>query len=207
MRLGPLLLVFATSLATVGCFEVPTDVGDDSTSGTTEGTTAGTAADGSTGEVDVCPEYCGLIQDVCSAEQTQYTSEAVCLAVCADLPPGSPEDQLGNSVGCRRFQSVQASEAPDTFCGAGGPTGDGVCGAECEVFCGLAMSVCVGDDAQWPDVPSCLADCMQFPDDVEYNASVVSGDSFACRMYHLTVASLDPGVHCPHLPIDSPVCV
>jgi hypothetical protein len=199
------VLVLLGALASTGCFEDISDPVPESSGGTTQASEG--TADGSTGEPDVCPEYCGLIQDVCTAELSQYTSDEHCAAVCAALPPGSPGDQLGNSAACRRFQAVQASEAPDTFCGAAGPTGGGVCGATCEVFCGLATVVCTDELAQWPDVPSCVADCMQFPTDVEYNAMVVSGDSYACRAYHLTVAALDPGVHCPHIGLVSAVCV
>lgn len=204
----PLVLLLLGSSSISGCFEdTQTDTGADASASTSDGTASGTAADGSTGEQDVCPEYCNLVQDVCTADQAQYQSDEICLGVCAALPPGNSDDQLGNSSACRRFQAVQAAEAPDTFCGAAGPTGDGVCGAQCESFCGLATELCTGDLAQWPDVPSCIADCMQFPTDVDYNASVVSGDSYACRAYHLTVAALDPGVHCPHIGLGSPVCV
>ena len=115
--------------------------------------------------------------------------------------------RLGNSSACRRFQAVQASEMPATFCGAAGPTGDGVCGAQCESFCGLASELCTGDLEQWPDIPSCIADCMQFPTDTMFNASVTMGDSYACRSYHLTVAALDPDVHCPHIGLVSATCV
>src|SRR5690606_38990103 len=156
MRLASSLwIALASTLPIPGCFEdIPTDeTGAEPTGTGTQGTgdTSGTAddtADDSSGEaVDVCPEYCGLIQDVCTADRAQYPSEAICLGVCAGLPPGSAEDQLGNSAGCRRFQAVQAAEAPDTFCGAAGPTGDGVCGAQCESFCGLAQALCTGDQA------------------------------------------------------------
>lgn len=208
-----LVLVLLGTLASTGCFEdSQTDTGAETSAGATQGnegstTAADDTAEGSTGEADVCPEYCSLVQDVCTADRAQYAGGEVCLGVCAALPPGNPNDQLGNSAACRRSQAVQASEMPDTFCGAAGPTGDGVCGAQCETFCGLATTICSGDFEQWPDVPSCIADCMQFPDDVEYNTSVINGDSYACRAYHLTVASLDPGVHCPHIALVSATCV
>lgn len=202
----PLLLLILGVPTLPGCFvDSQTDTGAVASASGSEGSTS--MADGSTGEQDVCPEYCNLVQDVCTADQAQYQSDEICLGVCAGLPPGSSDDQLGNSAACRRFQAVQAAEAPDTFCGAAGPTGDGVCGAQCESFCGLATALCTGDVAQWPDVPSCITDCMQFPMDVEYNASVVVGDSYACRSYHLTVAALDPGVHCPHIGLVSATCV
>lgn len=206
MRLAFPLLVLATTLTLAGCFEdIPSNPEPTSSGGSGSETAADETASG--GEASVCPEYCGLVQDVCTADNLQYQSEEICLGVCAALPPGTPDDQLGNSAGCRRFQAVQAAEAADTFCGAAGPTGDGVCGAQCETFCGLAMEVCTGDMAQWPDLPSCVTDCMEFPMDVEYSAAVTSGDSYACRTYHLTVAALDPVVHCPHIVLGSPVCV
>ncbi len=215
-------LILLTVIGLAGCFEDPAPVDDDSgndDSGTTGAATdsTGTPPDDSTGmadssgestgAVDACPEYCGLVQDICTDDLQQYQGEDICLAVCAALPPGEAGDQLGNSAACRRSQAIQAAEAPGTFCGPAGPTGDDTCGASCESFCGLATALCVDDMAQWPDVPSCIADCMQFPNDVEYNSMVVSGDSYACRMYHLTVAALDPAVHCPHIGLDSPVCL
>lgn len=194
-------LVLAGSLALSGCFVDAPNVESDGSTGTT-------AADGSSsGGESVCPEYCNLVQDVCTADFAQYTSDAICLAVCEAMPPGNPEDQLGNSAACRRFQAVQASENPAGFCGAAGPTGQDVCGARCESFCSLAMTLCTGEHEQWPDVPTCLLDCMQFPEETMFNASMTMGDSYACRMYHLTVASLDPDVHCPHIGLASPVCV
>lgn len=198
-----LVLVLVSLLP--ACF---VDTPDPVPGGSTGATMGGAeTADGTTsGEPSVCPEYCNLVQDICTADLQQYTSDAICLAVCDAFPPGNATDQLGNSAACRRFQAVQASENAATFCGAAGPTGDGVCGAECESFCGLAMELCTGDLAQWTDVPSCVADCMQFPSDVVYNASVTTGDSYACRAYHLTVAALDPDVHCPHIALTSATC-
>jgi hypothetical protein len=201
-----LRLMLLGALALSGCFDVSDLPPAGTSSGGSEGTTT-MAADSTGSEASVCPEYCTLMQDLCAADFLQYPSDAVCLAVCEAFPPGNPEDQLGNSSACRHFQAVQANEAPATFCGAAGPTGNGACGAECESFCTLAIELCTGELAQWPDVPTCIADCMQFPADVVYNASVVSGDSYACRTYHLTVAALDPGVHCPHIGLSSPTCL
>ena len=41
--------------------------------------------------------------------------------------------------------------------------------------------------------------CAAFPTTPAYNAGVTGGDSFACRLYHLTAASGDPVTHCPHI--------
>jgi hypothetical protein len=161
-----LRVLLALVLVLPGCFEDITNPEPQDTEGSEESTAA---ADSTTGEPSVCPEYCSLMRDLCTADFQQYTSDAIC--------------------------------------GAAGPTGNGVCGAECESFCGLAMDLCTGELAQWPDVPSCITDCMQFPTDAMYNASVTEGDSYACRVYHLTVASLDPDVHCPHIALDSVTCI
>jgi hypothetical protein len=40
----------------------------------------------------------------------------------------------------------------------------------------------------------------------KYSTAVVSGDSYACRLYHLTQAAVDPVVHCGHIVEASPTC-
>ncbi len=95
---------------------------------------------------------------------------------------------------------------PVTHCPHAGPAGEGVCGAECESFCTLAAGLCTGANKQWPDMASCMTDCATFPTTPQYNASVTSGNSYACRLYHLTAASITPSVHCPHIQKMSAVC-
>ncbi len=47
--------------------------------------------------------------------------------------------------------------------------------------------------------------CSNESDTEPYDASDVAGDTFACRLYHLTAAATLPEVHCPHiLPASAP---
>lgn len=208
-------------LASSGCFnpseaaETQTEAtngsgtdGESESSGTAAGSeSSGTAADGSTGAgADPCPQYCTLVSDHCAGDQAQYSGQGACEAVCAAIPPGSEDDQLGNTVGCRTYHAINAAEDPGTHCVHAGPAGGGVCGGNCESFCSLALELCTDDLAVWTDVESCLTDCGQFPDDVPFSETQVSGDSLACRLYHLTVAALQPDPHCSHIALVSETC-
>jgi hypothetical protein len=52
-----------------------------------------------------------------------------------------------------------------------------------------------------------MLDCGMFSTTPTYNASITSGNSFACRMYHLTAAAgVDPVFHCPHIQLASATC-
>ena len=39
-----------------------------------------------------------------------------------------------------------------------------------------------------------------------YDAGDVAGNTFACRLYHLTVATTLPDAHCPHIQPTSATC-
>ena len=198
------------SLAMAACFSPSSDNDDEGTSAAGTTMAAATAADESTTAVVAvpsCSEYCGLITDHCDGAESQYSGATACEAVCEVLPPGTVDDELGNTVGCRTYHSIVAAEEPETHCVHAGAGGSGVCGAPCESFCGLAAQLCTGDDQQYADTEACLAECMMFPDDVPTSTEATEGDSYACRLYHLTVAALQPDVHCPHIVLDSPVCV
>lgn len=208
-----------------GCFS-PSDADTDteadasSTGATNPGTSmnpttdpATTSPDPTTGNVDdstteapatpSCEEYCALVDDHCTAEFAQYSGTTSCEAVCAAMPLGNPGDELGNTVGCRTYHAIVAAEAPDPHCGHAGPGGASVCGAPCESFCTLAAGLCTGADEQYADTESCITECMVFSTD----SDSIEGDTYACRLYHLTVAALQPDVHCPHIVLDSPVCI
>ncbi len=201
MRTGSLVFAFGLALL-FACFADPSS---SDTGGSTSDTSV-TDSGPTGGPENRCERYCALVEDTCEGENRQYQSGQICEAVCASIDPGEV-GVLGDTVECRYSQAIQAAEDPVQFCGPAGPTGGDVCGGRCGAFCTLAMNLCPGELALWPDVSACVADCGAFPDDVPYNASVASGDSFACRIYHLTVASLDPNTHCPHIVTDSPVCL
>ncbi len=225
-----LWLVAFTALGP-GCFD-PTETDDDPTEVATEGATDGATDDaaestaaaqdeagaettGATGDsggdpadpAAACAEYCGLVTDHCEGELSQYAGTAVCEATCAQMPLGTPEDSLGNTVGCRTFHALLAAESPEPHCHHAGPTGDGTCGANCENFCSMTLSTCTGDLAPYPDADTCVAACQGFAAEPVYFADAPDADTFACRMRHLTLAAAQPESHCGHLGEASPVCV
>lgn len=153
-----------------------------------------------------CPEYCELIQDHCQGDIAQYPGTAVCEATCSFMDRGAAEDELGNTVGCRIHHSLLASESPDPHCFHAGPGGDGTCGGNCESFCSLAMSVCTGGNAQYASAEACISACNSFASEPPFSTALEDADTFACRLEHVSLAALDPSVHCPHIAVDSPVC-
>lgn len=223
------LAILATLAA--GCFDP--DHGQDLEASASEGTSTGsTGAPGSTGvggaetssssstggvaesstgadtggNDELCSDYCSLIGDHCEDEFAQYGGDSLCESTCAGMPPGSPGDELGNSASCRTFHAVLAARTPETHCPHAGPAGAGTCGANCESFCTLALNLCEGDLSVYASAEECIEECEGFEPEPLYSADVPDGDTFACRVRHLTLASLQPEVHCSHLGPDSPVC-
>jgi hypothetical protein len=153
-----------------------------------------------------CTDYCNTITANCTGSNQMYFSAQACVASCADLPKGAVSDTAGNSVGCRGYHAGLAAGDPVTHCPHASPAGAGVCGANCEGFCSIALLACTGAQQVYSSMSQCLTECGTFPTSPPYDASVTSGNSFACRMYHLTAATLDPATHCAHIGASSPVC-
>jgi hypothetical protein len=155
-----------------------------------------------------CTDYCQTIQSACTVANQQYPSNAECLHSCADLPRDATAS--GNTMGCRSAHAVYAaaSDADATMhCPHAGPAGDGVCGANCESFCSLAATACVGGNQQFSDPTDCAMECGGFLGVGDrYTTPTAIGDTFACRMYHLTLATIDPVTHCPLIGQASAVC-
>ena len=128
----------------------------------------------------------------CTGTNQQYFSLQACLQTCAKLPKGSASDVGGNSVGCRTYHAGAAVSGPVVHCPHAGPTGAGVCGGNCESFCTVALATCTGANQVYSSMSQCTAECATFNTSPAYNASITTGNSFACRMYHLTNATLDP---------------
>lgn len=188
--------------------------GTDATTTTASTTTAPTTGASSTGDATTdattggealtCEAYCATIGANCTGEHAQYGSLETCLATCAALTPGTPADTGGNTLGCRAYHAGAAADMPAVHCTHAGPGGDGVCGSNCESFCSIAAVAC--PDA-WPDDAACQTACGTFSPDESYDATDVGGNSFACRLYHLTAAALDPATHCAHIKGDSAPCM
>jgi len=71
---------------------------------------------------------------------------------------------------------------------------------DCTYYCATIMQVCnATTNKQYVDNATCLAMCANIANDA--GAGTTSGDSLACRMYHLSVAAVSPSsadTHCPH---------
>lgn len=189
-----------------GCFS-PEEKDDlESTGGATDTADSTQGSTGMTGQAEACASYCTLVGDHCEGDQEQYGGTVQCEATCAVMEAGEEGAVSGNTVACRTVHAINAGEDPQTHCIHAGPAGGGVCGGECESFCSHALLLCTGDNEAFADFEDCAADCGQFPTEPPYTSSVPDGDSFACRMHHLTLASLAPETHCPHIVLDSPIC-
>ncbi|MEM7159046.1 MAG: hypothetical protein AAF799_39780 [Myxococcota bacterium] len=215
---GRFALWAALLVAGPACFnpgpKPPLDEGGDASTGDGQepgaedgGSTSGSSDGGAPSQAEACEAYCSLMGDVCDATLPQYSSELSCLAVCERMNLGTPEDVLGNTVGCRTHHGLLASESPDPHCMHAGPTGDGTCGAPCESFCSLALTTCTGELFPWLDAEDCIAECREWPEEPRYEANVPDDATYACHMKHLTLAALQPEVHCNHIGPDTPVCV
>jgi hypothetical protein len=175
--------------------------GDTSSSSTTGG--GGMGGSGG-GMADACTKYCTDIMKTCKDANAQYASEANCMESCKALPATGMDGAMqGNTIQCRQYHvGVAGSSAAmaDMHCTHAGPGGDGLCGMNCEGFCSIAVATC---NAEWKDMASCMdamTGCPAFKDDknVKYVAPTAAGDTFECRLYHLTVATSDAATHCPH---------
>lgn len=165
----------------------------------------GAGQGGSGGGDPACAAYCGSVMANCVDAYKVYSSEATCLAVCAELPPGSAGDQSGNTVACRAANAAEAGATgePEVHCPIAGPGGEGVCGTNCEGYCTLMLAVCAG---YFSTEAECQSACAGVPDPAGYGVSSTKGNTLDCRLYHLSAAAIAPQVHCPHAAGQAP-CV
>jgi len=92
-------------------------------------------------------------------------------------------------------------------CRHAGPGGDGACGGNCESFCTLVLGSCTGGNAQYNgDMNTCMTACAGYATTPAYNSGVTMSNSYACRLYHATAASMNPAVHCAHTAAVSSQC-
>ena len=119
----------------------------------------------------------------------------------------------GDTLGCRTYHTDVAGMSATlgkTHCWHGGPTGgdadntdgaEGICGDGCESFCDLEAVACTGANQQYASKDECMTACKAFPKPtaMQYTlATAPNGHDFFCYFYHLTAATGDPTLHCPH---------
>lgn len=199
MRSLSICLATCTALALAACGDDGTSTDIDAANAIDAATDAPTDAPGPQLS---CNSYCTSIQTNCldAASNRQYVDMASCMATCAFFPVGSAADTQGNTLGCRTYHGgMPAATNPMMHCTHAGPGGDGACGMNCAGFCQLALGACTGANQAYANMGECMTACAAFPTGTRYNTKIQTGNSFACKLYHATVASTTPAVHCAHI--------
>lgn len=151
-----------------------------------------------------CDVYCDLVMTACVDDHQMYENTEQCLATCEALPPGSAEDEIEDTVGCRRYHSYNALAAPAAHCLHAGPTGDGHCGTEnCTSYCTILQAACESefavefqDGADAGPLGGCVEACMRLDganaDESNYSVNPeAEGDTLGCRTLHAVRALND----------------
>ena len=160
----------------------------------------GGAAGAGGGAVTLCDEYCDTVQANCTDALAVYPDGDLCRNICSLLPQTGPDDG-DNNIPCRlKNAQLAATAEKELQCPIGGPGGDGICGTNCEAFCLLLESIC---EPNFNGIYTGQADCRtkcaaEIPDPGGYDVSIDFGPNIQCRLYHLTVATSQPSLHCPH---------
>jgi hypothetical protein len=208
-------LMIRTSFALFALFSLALVACNSSSSSSTD---AFVAPDSPAGGND-CMAYCTASLANCATMEPQYSDMASCLGTCAAFTPGTTGDISGNTLACRIYHTNAAASMPGMeHCLHGGPAGYATCGtSQCEAFCQIAQHSCTGANQVWASTAACMTDCAMMAGSTpdmpagapDYSTAQTGGDSFACRMYHLTVASSSStlaGMHCPHIALVSSTC-
>lgn len=199
---APAATLLSLILAPLACMDTTEPADETATPGST-----GSTAPATTAEPDPpsCDAYCELVS-TCQGELEQYNTQGPCRSFCAHLPVGTPGDATGNSVACRQLYAERAVEAPAMHCTTAGPWGGDICGGACQAFCEVTLSVCSGELAPYDSLLACTTACQSFDPGPPYSSTLDEADTLACRIKHLTYATLDPDTHCSHVAATSPVC-
>jgi hypothetical protein len=139
--------------------------------------------------------------DNCTGDNAQYSSEAECLDYCNNVgnwQDGAKGDTEGDTIACRIYHGNAPAIADAALhCPHAGPSGGGVCGSYCDVYCNLSFEHCVGPNKHYDTPAECATACGGF--DASGNPGDTQYDTVQCRVYHLGApAAADPDTHCPH---------
>ncbi|MFZ5894879.1 MAG: hypothetical protein ACOY0T_27710 [Myxococcota bacterium] len=153
-----------------------------------------------------CANYCALFPKVCP-EQAEDQEPCItnCQGLRDDLHLNSTDDHEGDTIQCRLVHLSAATAEPASHCGhARLAKPSAYCTDEalptphplsCDDYCKLVGAVCNGKNAVYEDTDQCKAVCKYFevgePGDQ-------TGDTLACRKYHVQNAISLPATHCAH---------
>ncbi|MDP6945160.1 MAG: hypothetical protein QF464_13510, partial [Myxococcota bacterium] len=134
----------------------------------------------------------------CTGADQKYFSVDICLDYCTQggaFPPGQAGDTDGHSVACRAGKAAAAANATgdelSALCDIAGPSGGGICGSPCELYCSMALQSCTGSDTLYPHLEACEAACASIVDEGVFGDQ--SGDTVQCRISSLGVAGSTTG--------------
>jgi hypothetical protein len=206
----------STSGGDAGSAQAPSSGGSggSGTHGGGSDTSGGSGDAGAAGEtgapVDLCDQYCDLMEANCSGNDEQYRDRDQCEKICHLLPAGAEGDADDDSIACRlkyvdKMRYANGSEL-SVYCHQAGPGGDGRCGSVCEAYCALMAEVCTADTAgayHFASDSDCMKTCNALPAaPVAYsstNPEVSDGNHALCRLFHVTSAAMaDADEHCEH---------
>ncbi len=161
--------------------------------------------------VSLCDEYCGAVFDNCTGKDQVYEDYDACMATCAVLDEGDPDDRGVNTVHCRLGAAKQAATIePEFYCSRAGPGGfapedTNPCATNCESLCLLMERVCNSPDAgvdYFDTMNACTADCADVPDlgalSTARDVGQLRGNSVQCRLIHVANSAIEPADHCSH---------
>lgn len=163
--------------------------------------TGGSATAGEAGAAGApgspCEHYCTKTLATCTGELEVYPNEDICLALCATMQVGEPDDENVDTVYCRLNQALAAESTgePGAHCPFAGLGGSEVCGDNCDALCSAMLEVCPDE---WASRTACLSDCAMLEDTGGYDTSQNSGNTVQCRIWHVGAATQALTPHCGH---------
>jgi len=150
--------------------------------------------------------FCQIVFAACSGTMNPYATMAECLTYAKAYTEGAIlTDTALSTLACRMYHARVALALPAAHCAHTGPDGGGACGDKCDAFCDLQKFTCTTQN--WPTVAACRTACLAW---TAGTTGATSGNTFACRSYHLGVALTTNAAttHCPHTgPSGGSVCV
>ena len=145
---------------------------------------------------DESAAFCDDYTDACLDHDAFDGDIASCIAQYEMVPMGTTGATTGNSRACRAYHINLALTDPATHCEHS--AGLSVCvdgNAQAQAFCAQYMNTCSMYDSFSGDMAMCV---MSYDNTPMGSAGATSGNSQACRDYHLGAAMSDAGLHCPH---------
>lgn len=153
-----------------------------------------------------CQNYCALFPKVCPEEaMNQEPCVTNCQGLRDDGNLNSVDDHEGDTIQCRLVHLSAATTEPASHCQhARLAKPSAYCTDEalstphplsCDDYCKLIGNVCGASNAVYEDTEQCKAVCKYFP---VGEPGDTSGDTLACRKYHVNNAISAPVTHCAH---------